>query len=406
MTLGDSVSNDPASAASTLATATALSSDVSHPSVSIQGVKETSWGTAALLDKTSNNYVAWSRHVIHILRLSSSLDLYLDSSFSSPDSHLEPCANHNWKINDTAIQAFLLMKCAPSEHPFVENCVSSHDIWSTLQKRHVYQGPMSQVTLIQEALSVRYSLSTPFANTTLILRDLNWHIWDMGTPNSEGFLCILMLLALSADESLSSVHDAIVLGLSSSTLDHTYTSAEIVAQLDFEQQAHSMCTVPVPAEAHVAKGTCSSDSKQSICSNCKKACHTAEFCIQPGSGMAGKTILEAQQVRDAKHGKCSHDKSDKSKSTSKMAGSIIQLGHQAFIIDADGKAHEIVGSTPSTTSVSSTSESAHYLHTDNLSSIDPLVWDSLCTADIDEFVHIAKYSWLASQDSLHASVDW
>jgi len=265
--------------------------------------KETSWGTTALLDKTSNNYAVWSHHIIRILRLSSSLDLYLDSSFSAPDSRLKPRANHNWKINDAAVQAFLLMKCAPSEHPFVENCVSSHDIWSTLQKRHVYQGPMSQVTLIQEALSVHYSSSTPFADTTLILRDLNRRIWDMGAPNSEGFLCILMLLALSADESLSSVHDAIVSGLSSSTSDRTYTSAEIVARLDFEQQARSVHTVPVLAEAHVAKGAGSSDSKQSICSNCKKACHTAEFCIQPGGGMAGKTILEAQQVHDAKRGK-------------------------------------------------------------------------------------------------------
>ena len=41
-----------------------------------------------------------------------------------------------------------------------------------------------------------------------------------------------------------------------------------------------------------------------------------------------------------------------------------------------------------------------------MSSIDPLVWDSLCTADIDEFAHIAEYSWLASQDSHHASIDW
>ncbi|KIK10296.1 hypothetical protein K443DRAFT_145367, partial [Laccaria amethystina LaAM-08-1] len=154
MAFGDSVSDDPASpAASTLASSvsiTALSSDVSHPSVSIQGVKETSWGTAALLDKTSNNYAAWSRHVVRILRLSSGLDLYLDKSFSAPDSRLEPRANRNWNINDAAVQAFLLMKCAPSEHPFVENCVSSRDIWSTLQKRHVHQGPMSQVTLIQE----------------------------------------------------------------------------------------------------------------------------------------------------------------------------------------------------------------------------------------------------------------
>ena len=244
MTLGDSVSDDTmpltTSALASSVSMTALSSDISHPSVSIQGVKETSWGAVALLDKTSNNYAAWSRHVIRILRLSSRLDLYLDSSFSAPDPHFEPRANRNWKINDAAVQAFLLMKCAPSEHPFIENCGSACDIWQTLQKRHVHQGPMSQVTLIQEALSVHYSSSTPFAETTLILRDLNRRIWDMGTPTSEGFLCILMLLALSADESLSAVCDAIVSGLSSSTSDRAYTSAEIVAHLDFEQQARSM----------------------------------------------------------------------------------------------------------------------------------------------------------------------
>jgi hypothetical protein len=207
----------------------------------------------------------------------------------------------------------------------------------------------------------------------------------------------------TADDSLSSVRDAIVSGLSSSTSDRAYTSAEIVARLDFEQQARSMRTVPVPAEAHVARGACSSDPKQSICSNCKKPRHTAEFCVQPGGGMAGKTIAEAQQARDAKRGKRPNDKS---KNASKTAGSIIQSGHQAFIVDAEGKAHEIVGSTPSTTPTSSTSDSAHYLLTDDLSSIDPLVRDSLCAADIDEFAHIAEYSWLASQDSLHASVDW
>ena len=62
-----------------------------------------------------------------------------------------------------------------------------------------------------------------------------------------------MLLALSADESLSVVRDAIVSGLSSSTQDHAYTSADIVARLDYKQQARSMAiawTVPIPAEAH------------------------------------------------------------------------------------------------------------------------------------------------------------
>jgi len=181
MTLGDSISSDPASTPTlphmdslSPLPHTPLSSNISHPSVSLQSMKETSWGTVPLLNKTSNNYTAWSRHVVCILWLSSGLDLYLDGSLAAPDPHLEPRAHCYWKINNTAVQAFIFMKCAPSEHSFIETCESTKDIWMTLQKHHVHQGPMSQVTLIQEALTVCYSSSTPFAETTLILHDLNW----------------------------------------------------------------------------------------------------------------------------------------------------------------------------------------------------------------------------------------
>ena len=30
----------------------------------------------------------------------------------------------------------------------------------------------------------------------------------------------------------------------------------------------------------------------------------------------------------------------------------------------------------------------------------------MCAVDVHEYAHIAEYSWLAAQDSLHASVDW
>ncbi|KIJ90836.1 hypothetical protein K443DRAFT_14910 [Laccaria amethystina LaAM-08-1] len=67
MTLGNSLSSDPASTPASPGQGslsslpnTPLPSDISHPSVSIQSVKESSWGDVAVLDKTSNNYAAWS----------------------------------------------------------------------------------------------------------------------------------------------------------------------------------------------------------------------------------------------------------------------------------------------------------------------------------------------------------
>jgi hypothetical protein len=127
-------------------------------------------------------------------------------------------------------------------------------MWTTLKGRHELQGLISQVNLIQEALLVRYSLSTPFSETTTKLCDLNQHIWDMGAPTAEKFLCILMLLALLPLE-LRSLRDAMSNGLSTSTSTNPYGPSNIIARLDTEQQilaTDAAKSIPVPAEAHVA----------------------------------------------------------------------------------------------------------------------------------------------------------
>ena len=93
MTLADSTSGNPASLPTSPTSSsplphTPIPSDISHPSVSIQSVKETSWGDVPLLDKTLNNYMAWRLHVIEVLQLTSGLDLYLDGSFPAPNCEM------------------------------------------------------------------------------------------------------------------------------------------------------------------------------------------------------------------------------------------------------------------------------------------------------------------------------
>ena len=86
MTLGDPSSVAPSSTPASPhpvslspLPSTPLASDTLHPSIPLLYVKDSSWGDMAVLDKTANNYVAWSRHVIHILQISF-LDQYLDGS--------------------------------------------------------------------------------------------------------------------------------------------------------------------------------------------------------------------------------------------------------------------------------------------------------------------------------------
>ena len=86
MTLGDSSPSDPASSPSSPTPTsllplppTPLASDTSHPSVPHERLVESSWGDALLLDKTLNNYTAWSEHILRVLCLSG-LNIYLDGS--------------------------------------------------------------------------------------------------------------------------------------------------------------------------------------------------------------------------------------------------------------------------------------------------------------------------------------
>ena len=124
-------------------------------------------------------------------------------------------------------------------------------------------------------------------------------------------------------------------------------------------------TVPVPAEAHAICSPSALDSKQSICSNCKKP---------------------------------------KDKTTKRTASTIIQSGNHTYIVDANGRAHKIIGSLSSTSTMAT--NSMHFLQKDDLDSIDPLVLESMCSADMDKYAHFTEYSWLTAQECLHVSVDW
>ncbi|RDB22793.1 hypothetical protein Hypma_010277 [Hypsizygus marmoreus] len=330
-----------------------LSTDISHSSVVVRTVREGHWTSEhGLLDLSVNNWSSWSKHVEGILQMSGGLDRYLHGKTAEPDSALEPRANENWQINDAAVCAFLRSKCAPAELSIIEDSKSSLATWTTLLSRHKLQGPISQVSLIQEALNVRYSTSTPFAETTAHIRSLNKRIWDMGTPTVDSFLVILMLIALSPDE-LRNVRDSIINGISSSNAAAPYTATNIVSRLELEQQVRSAEAArlnPVPNEAHPAFSKSSRDTKsrdpksRDVCSHCGGERHQAEFCIQPGGNMAGQTIADARAAKFAKRALKNKPKESALPSSAVPKPSKDSTSSPSIIHDANNRAY-IVDST-------------------------------------------------------------
>ena len=112
----------------------------------------------------------------------------------------------------------------------------------------------------------------------------------------EKFLVILMVLTLLS-ANFCGVCDAAITRLTSSTPSTPYTALHIHAHLDLEQQVCNAEALhsSLPSEAFSTKSNlpCS----PTICTNCKKQGHLTDFCIQKGSGMAGKSIGDAMAAQ-------------------------------------------------------------------------------------------------------------
>ena len=235
MSSGNTTTSGPSSGNTTApglssSTTSPLSSDLSNPSITVRCISDSGWKDHADLDLTTNNWPTWHQRVIMVLQLSGGLDRYLEGKTAEPDPNLEPRANENWGINDSAVRAFIQTRCSATELSFINNCPTALSTWTTLKARHQCQGTVSQINLMQEAFLIRYSMSAPFADTSERLHTLNDRIWVMGAPMSDSFLVILMLLALSPSE-FRGVCDAAITGLSSATPSSPYTANHICSQI-------------------------------------------------------------------------------------------------------------------------------------------------------------------------------
>jgi len=265
---------------------------------------------------------------------------------------------------------------------------------------------------MQEAFSIRYSLSTPFADTSDKLRTLNDRIWAMGAPTSDSFLVILMLLALSPSD-FRGVRDAAISGLASASASSPYTAGHIRSRLDLEQQvinAETACSCPT-GEALAAK--LDSSRTTAFCTNCKRPKHTADYCVRPGGGLAGKSVDEAMAIQREKrlnsknHKKTTHNtQSSSSVVTSPLAKDIPSKSGLPILRDSQNCAYILDSASGQAFLLSSDATphatEAHFsgLATDDIADI---VAHTMSPADIEEY---AGAAWLDLQEELVTSVDW
>jgi hypothetical protein len=109
----------------------------------------------AKLCLSKDNWPVWSKKMLRIMKVSE-LDGYLFGRVPEPDIAVDPLSHHHWIGNNNKLVGFLEMYVDDGELPSLLSD-NAYKAWTNLLTRHEKQGPITQVRLIQEVLSISYS---------------------------------------------------------------------------------------------------------------------------------------------------------------------------------------------------------------------------------------------------------
>ncbi|KIM89856.1 hypothetical protein PILCRDRAFT_2132 [Piloderma croceum F 1598] len=148
------------------------------------------------LNLAKDNWLKWKQKLLQVLGMSD-LDDYIFGIVNQPDAAIDPASACNWSKNHAKTVSFLLMHVEDSELPCLTGVVDASVTWNKLLAHHEKQGPITQVRLIQEALSISYSDNvSSWPATTDHLCELCSHIYSQLVPNEDVMFLVTMLNAL------------------------------------------------------------------------------------------------------------------------------------------------------------------------------------------------------------------
>ncbi|THU77772.1 hypothetical protein K435DRAFT_877416 [Dendrothele bispora CBS 962.96] len=236
-------------------------------------------------------------------------DGYLKGRILCPSAETEPRAYSNWNANNRSILGFMGLVIDEAEQEIIDGASTAAAAWKLLVQRHAQEGPIKQVQLIQEALNVGYSTSEKYSTTSSKLTTLNKRIWDMGSLDSELFLCIMMINSMSNVPELCATRENVAQqfaqsdgtkpDLKKNPTARKYNSSDIKQALDMAQglvdSDSKTADIALSAQASQKSGFC--HPKCSIPGCPRPIGHTKDWCVSPGGGMAGKTIAESREAR-------------------------------------------------------------------------------------------------------------
>jgi phosphohistidine phosphatase SixA len=262
-------------------------------------VCDPTWPNDLILDPDVGNWCFWS-FKMRICADKTGVHAWLNGTQPRPDLVLYPKAHRIWETTDLSLRAFIIEHISPSIIDEVLSLDTAYEVYEHLRKHHERQGLYTQLLLLKEALEIRFN---PDVSLTVTLTELNQaynNIISMGDIDNEKLHSVLIINALG--DQFSTLQSAI----QAMTEEPGYTPDKLIRRIRAEQALHrnrARVGLQTAGATALAATTSSSRDRNVVCSNCKRANHTIDFCIRPGGKMAGQTIEEARAAQRTASGK-------------------------------------------------------------------------------------------------------
>ena len=338
---------------------------------------------------SKDNWPKWSEKMLEVMQMTE-LDEYLTGGMPIPDNAVDPVSFRNWNGNNKKLVGFLKAHVESGEKPFLASD-NAQTAWSELLKRHEKQGPITQVRLIQEALSISYPKDvTGWSAVSERIRDLCTRIFAQAVPTHDTMLMVVMLNALEreADHIRSEMTSYYVSNPNS-------TSAALSSRV--EQEVLYKTRRETSSDSALAMRTAKNFRRtQKICTNptCPhKIGHLYPDCHGPGGPMEGRRDEVIAKIAKAKE-----ERDKKAKVTGATTPSATGIHHdksgRAYLLDSESGQAVFLASTqpqPSTPDVALAALTTDPIPRDwynNMSAADQSEYEALF---IEE--HLASVDW-------------
>src|SRR5882762_1701312 len=352
----------------------------------------------ANLSLSKDNWPKWSQKIKQVTEMSE-LDEYLLGTVLEPDVTVDAASYRNWKGNNKKLIGFLKAFVEDSEISFLATD-DAKIVWDNLVNRHEKQGPITQVRLIQEVLSISYAKDvSAWSATTDRIRDLCDRIFAQTVPTKDVLFMVAMLSALERDadhirSEMTSYY------ISNKTADSKALSERVEQEIVYKTRRENGSDVALTMQTN---GRRNQKLSTKVCTNpiCPNPNgHLGTDCWEKGGAMEGKrdeVLAKRATARDERNAK-----SKKDTGGATASGIRRDKSGRAYIIDSVSgqaillaSADDAPAAETALAAISSTTSGNGFY--ESMSKADKFEYDALLVED-----HSASVNWHESRKDVCA----